>query len=84
MLHNCIPGDNFGIGSYNLILVIMNNDRYDRGFEKLKEIDGEAGERVIESLKDISSDFAKYIIEFPFGEIYSRTGLDLKSREIAK
>ena len=61
----------------------MNNDRYDRGFEKLKEIDGEAGERVIESLKDISPDFAKYIIEFPFGDIYSRTGLNLKSREIA-
>jgi hypothetical protein len=40
-------------------------------FEKLKEIDGEAGERVIESLKDISSDFAGYIIEFPFGDIYS-------------
>jgi 4-carboxymuconolactone decarboxylase len=61
----------------------MNNDRYDRGLEKLKEIDGEAGERVIESLKDISPDFARYIIEFPFGDIYSRTGLDLKSREIA-
>lgn len=61
----------------------MNNDRYDRGFEKLKEIDGEAGERVIESLKYISPDFAKYIVEFPFGDIYSRTGLDLKSREIA-
>jgi 4-carboxymuconolactone decarboxylase len=61
----------------------MNNDRYDRGLEKLKEIDGQAGERVIESLKDISPDFARYIIEFPFGDIYSRTGLDLKSGEIA-
>ena len=61
----------------------MVNDRYDRGFEKLKEIDGEAGERVIESLKDISPDFARYLIEFPFGDIYCRTGLDLKSREIA-
>jgi 4-carboxymuconolactone decarboxylase len=61
----------------------MKDDRYDRGFEKLKEIDGEAGERVIDSLKDISPDFARYIIEFPFGDIYSRTGLDLKSREIA-
>ena len=61
----------------------MNNDRYGRGFEKLKEIDGQAGERVIESLKDISPDFARYIIEFPFGDVYSRTGLELKSREIA-
>jgi 4-carboxymuconolactone decarboxylase len=61
----------------------MITDRYDRGFEKLKEIDGDAGERVIESLKDISSDFARYLIEFPFGDIYSGAGLDLKSREIA-
>jgi 4-carboxymuconolactone decarboxylase len=58
-------------------------DRYRRGWEKLKEVDGEAGERVIESLKDIAPDFARLLIEFPFGDIYSRPGLDLKSREIA-
>lgn len=60
-----------------------NNDRYQRGWEKLKEIDGAAGERVVESLKDIAPDFARLLIEFPFGDIYSRPGLDLKSREIA-
>jgi 4-carboxymuconolactone decarboxylase len=59
------------------------HDRYKRGWDKLKEVDGEAGERVIESLKDIAPDFARYLIEFPFGDIYSRSGLDLKSREIA-
>ena len=48
-----------------------------------KEVDGEAGERVIDSLKDIAPDFARYLIEFPFGDIYSRPGLDVKSREIA-
>jgi len=32
------------------------NERYQRGWEKLKEIDGEVGERVIESLKDIAPD----------------------------
>jgi 4-carboxymuconolactone decarboxylase len=61
----------------------MISDRYDRGLAKLKEIDAEAGERVIEGLKDISPDFARYLIEFPFGDIYTRRGLDLKSREIA-
>ena len=60
-----------------------NNERYQRGWEKLKEVDGEVGERVIESLKDIAPDFARFLIEFPFGDIYSRPGLDLKSREIA-
>lgn len=59
------------------------NDRFERGWAKLKEIDGKQGERVIESLKDISPDFAKLLIEFPFGDVYSRPGLDLKSREIA-
>jgi 4-carboxymuconolactone decarboxylase len=59
------------------------NDRYIRGAAKLKEIDGHVGERVVESLADIAPDFARYLIEFPFGDIYSRPGLDLKSREIA-
>lgn len=59
------------------------SDLYLQGWEKLKEIDGEAGERVIESLKTIAPDLARYIIEFAFGDIYSRPALDLKSREIA-
>ena len=52
----------------------MSTERYDRGWQKLQEIDGEAGERVIDSLKDIAPDFARYLIEFPFGDIYSRPG----------
>ena len=59
------------------------SERYRRGWEKLEEIDGKAGERVVDSLKDIAPDFARLLIEFPFGDIYSRPGLDLKSREIA-
>src|SRR5271157_5177676 len=61
----------------------MSGDRYERGWEKLKEVDGEAGERVMESLNAIAPDLARYVIEFAFGDVYSRPGLDLKSREIA-
>lgn len=61
----------------------ITNERYARGWAKLKEIDGQAGERVIAALADIAPDFAQYLIEFPFGDIYSRPQLDLKSREIA-
>lgn len=60
----------------------MNQDRYTRGLEKLNEIDGKAGQQVIESLQDVAPDLAKYVIEFPFGDIYSRPGLDLKTREL--
>jgi 4-carboxymuconolactone decarboxylase len=59
------------------------SDRYRQGLARLREIDGEAGEQVVESLADIAPDFARYLIEFPFGDIYSRPGLDLRSREIA-
>lgn len=61
----------------------MNSERYVRGWAKLNEIDGEQGQQVIERLRDIAPDFAKYLIEFPFGDIYSRPGLDLKTRELA-
>ncbi|MEZ9338373.1 carboxymuconolactone decarboxylase family protein [Vibrio splendidus] len=61
----------------------MNQSRFDIGLERLNHIDGEAGQQVIESLQDICPDLAKYTIEYPFGDIYSRPGLDLKSREIA-
>jgi 4-carboxymuconolactone decarboxylase len=61
----------------------MKSERYKIGWDKLAEIDGKQGERVVEALKDISPDFADLLIEFPFGDVYSRPGLDLKSREIA-
>ncbi|VWC23415.1 decarboxylase [Burkholderia pseudomultivorans] len=58
-------------------------DRYMRGWNKLKEIDGDAGERVIAALEPIAPDFGRLLIEFAFGDIYSRPQLDLRSREIA-
>jgi 4-carboxymuconolactone decarboxylase len=57
--------------------------RYQRGLEQLSAIDGAAGEAVINSLADLAPDFARYLIEYPFGDVYSRPGLDLRSREIA-
>jgi 4-carboxymuconolactone decarboxylase len=57
--------------------------RYARGWDKLREIDGQAGERAVEAPADIAPDFARLLIEFPFGDVYTRPQLDLKSREIA-
>lgn len=57
--------------------------RLERGKRALAEIDGEAGHRVITALAGIAPDFATYVLEFPFGDIYSRPGLDLRAREIA-
>ncbi len=61
----------------------MKQSRFERGLQQLTKIDGHAGENVINSLQDICPDLARFVIEYPFGDIYSREGLDLKSREIA-
>ncbi|OOM80610.1 hypothetical protein CLPUN_12760 [Clostridium puniceum] len=57
--------------------------RFERGYKKLLEIDGKARLEVENNLKDICPGLGKYIIEYSFGDIYSREGLDLKSKEIA-
>ena len=59
------------------------DDRFARGSRALAEIDGHGGEAVVAALADIAPDFARYLVEFPFGDIYCRPGLDLRMREIA-
>jgi len=61
----------------------MSNERYERGWENLMRIDGEGGKRVIDSLQDIAPDLGRYVIEFTFGDIYARPGLDAKQRQLA-
>jgi 4-carboxymuconolactone decarboxylase len=60
-----------------------NESRLERGKRALAEIDGQAGQNVIAALADIAPDFATYVLEFSFGDIYSRAGLGLREREIA-
>ena len=60
----------------------MSNTRFELGAEKLKEIDGIGGENVIQSLQDIAPDVGKYIIEFAFGDVYTRPELSMQEREM--
>jgi 4-carboxymuconolactone decarboxylase len=59
------------------------SDRYERGAAKIAAIFGEAGARVLDPLRTIAPDLADYIVEFAYGDVCSRPGLDLKSRQIA-
>ncbi|MEH7200743.1 carboxymuconolactone decarboxylase family protein [Priestia megaterium] len=60
----------------------MTNERYENGWKTLMEVDGEGGKRVIESLKDIAPDIGKYVIEFVFGDIYTKEGLNLQQKQL--
>lgn len=61
----------------------IKSDRRARGEEVLARVDGDAGLRVVEKLASSFPEFANYLLEYPFGDIYSRTGLGLREREIA-
>jgi 4-carboxymuconolactone decarboxylase len=62
--------------------VAASASRYDDGLASLRAIDGAAGEQVIESLREVAPDLGRFVIEFSFGDVYTRPGLDLVSREL--
>jgi 4-carboxymuconolactone decarboxylase len=61
----------------------MSKERYAGGLQMMNTVVGESGSRTRENLHNIAADFERLLVEFPFGDIYSRPGLDLKIREIA-
>ena len=60
----------------------MSDDKYKRGLELLEKVSPGASKRTAESLNDVAPDMVRYMMEFVFGEVSSRPGLDMKSREI--
>ena len=61
----------------------MGADRYDSGLERLRELAGDQGEQVIERLAETSPDLARLIVEFGYGDVYSRPALDDHTRQVA-
>jgi 4-carboxymuconolactone decarboxylase len=59
------------------------NERQERGAAALAAITGGTGAAVVESLKDVAPDLAQWIIDFSYGDVMSRPGLDLRSRQFA-
>jgi 4-carboxymuconolactone decarboxylase len=61
----------------------MSDDRHQRGWEKLSELD-EANARFLqETMKDEEPELFNWLVEFVFGDVLSRPVLDLKARELA-
>ncbi len=57
--------------------------RYERGMEKMTEMFGDFGAKTVESLEGSAPGLGRYLAEYVFGDVLSRPGLDLRSREIA-
>ncbi|RBQ24347.1 hypothetical protein ALNOE001_02720 [Candidatus Methanobinarius endosymbioticus] len=57
--------------------------RYKKGMNVLKQINNNAIEDLFNELEDVTAELGKFVVEFPYSEIYTREGLDLKTRELA-
>ena len=53
--------------------------RYARGLKRMSEVYGVDVGEFVEALGDVG----RYMVEFPYGDIYSRPGLAVRDREIA-
>jgi 4-carboxymuconolactone decarboxylase len=63
-------------------VVSYSEDRRTRGMRLLREITGEPGEAVIRELREVAPDLADWIIDFSYGDVMARPGLDRRSREL--
>ena len=59
----------------------MDKD-YQKGIDILKRMTDDEGMKGIKHLQDIFPDFADKMVDFGFGQIYSRPKLELKLREV--
>lgn len=56
--------------------------RYEKGKKTLESIQNRSVEEIFRELEDIAPDLSRFVVEFPYSEIYTREELDLKTREI--
>ncbi len=57
-------------------------DRFSRGLEILRQIGGENFDGPINALAETSADLSRFTVEYPYGDVLSRPGLDLPLRQL--
>ena len=60
----------------------MSSERFERGVKNINELMENGDKGVLKGLGKTAPDLANYVIEFIFGDLYNRSGLDLKTKQI--
>jgi len=58
------------------------SSRYEKGMEILEITNKEHINELFKELENIAPDLGRFVVEFPYSEIYTRESLDLKTREL--
>ena len=61
---------------------ILIMSRYEKGKEVLEGIQERPLDEIFGAIDDIAPDMARFVVEFPYSEIYTRPEVDLKTREL--
>ena len=56
--------------------------RYEKGKEVIESIQERSLDEIFEGIEDVAPDMSRFVVEFPYAEIYTRPEVDLKTREI--
>lgn len=68
------------LNGYNHITINMS--RFEKGKKCLEDIQKESVENIFRDLEDIAPDLSRFVVEFPYSEIYTRPEVDLKTRKL--
>ncbi|KTD08528.1 carboxymuconolactone decarboxylase family protein [Legionella jamestowniensis] len=60
----------------------MKSDRFERGSKIINSLIEGGEQGVLKGLGKTAPDLANYVLEFIFGDLYSRPGLDLKTKQM--
>jgi 4-carboxymuconolactone decarboxylase len=61
---------------------MSREERYEHGMKILSEVDGEAGQRVVDSLADVSPELGHQVVAWAFGDMYARKELSPRDRQL--
>lgn len=60
----------------------MNKESYRRGLKLFRQMAGREAEKIRRQWRELAPDFERYVLGFLAGEIWTRPGLDLRTRSL--
>jgi 4-carboxymuconolactone decarboxylase len=61
---------------------MRETERHERGLATLRQVGGANYDGPLTALADIAPDLARFTVDFAYGDVLSRPGLDLKTRQL--
>ncbi|MEM5786353.1 MAG: carboxymuconolactone decarboxylase family protein [Syntrophobacteraceae bacterium] len=79
----CLLASIFTLGVDDLPAADKKGERFERGYRALRMLNPDGADKVISSLQDMAPEMSDFLVEFAYGDVFSRPALDPRSREIA-